>query len=84
MSAEEGTFQAMEQGITERRPKRVRVVRDSTGHAADRFGQAGGIGTECESTPQVAWTRELDEHLLHLRDVAQLKWGTLVTYNTFR
>ena len=26
------------------------------------------------------WTMELDEHLLHLRDVAQLKWGNLVTY----
>lgn len=33
-----------------------------------------------ESTAQTAWTKDLDEHLLHLRDVAQLSWQTLVAY----
>lgn len=33
-----------------------------------------------ESTAQTAWTKDLDKHLLHLRDVAQLTWHTLVAY----
>lgn len=33
-----------------------------------------------DSTLQIAWTTDLDGHLLHLRDVAQLNWQTLVTY----
>ncbi len=28
----------------------------------------------------IAWTKDVDEHLLHLRDVAQLNWQTLVSY----
>ena len=35
---------------------------------------------ECKSTPQRPWTSEQDEHLLHLRDVAQLNWRNIVSY----
>ena len=35
---------------------------------------------EHKSTPQSAWTSEQDEHLLHLRDMAQLSWRSVVSY----
>lgn len=37
-------------------------------------------GWKLDSGSQVAWNYGLNEHLLHLRDVAQLDWHTLVTY----
>lgn len=37
-------------------------------------------GRLSDSMSQTAWTTDLDGDLLHLRDVAQLHWQTLVTY----
>lgn len=37
-------------------------------------------GRTVDSRLQTAWTTDLDEDLLHLRDVAQLQWRRLVTY----
>ncbi len=42
--------------------------------------QAGRISEKRNSMPQNPWTKDLDEHLLHLRNVAQLKWGDLANY----
>jgi hypothetical protein len=36
--------------------------------------------TDCTSTPISTWTSGQDEQLLHLRDVAQLKWRNIVSY----
>ena len=37
------------------------------------FGRSDGTRTKHKSTPKVAWTRDVDEHLIHLRHMAQLK-----------
>lgn len=42
--------------------------------------QAGRSSKKRGSVPQALWTKDLDEYLLHLRNVAQLKWGDLVDY----
>ncbi|KAK4983154.1 hypothetical protein LTR66_007651 [Elasticomyces elasticus] len=44
------------------------------------LGQAGKTNRKCKSTTQRPRTSERDELLLHLRNVAQLNWGTIVTY----
>ncbi len=44
------------------------------------FDQAGGIRNNRDSVAQALWTTELDEYLLHLRNVAQLRWEDLVNY----
>ncbi|KAK3048291.1 hypothetical protein LTR09_010284 [Extremus antarcticus] len=44
------------------------------------FDQVGCISGKRNPVPQNLWTKDLDEHLLHLRNVAQLKWGDLANY----
>ena len=43
-------------------------------------GRAGRTNWKCKSMTQSPWTSERDQHLLHLRDVAQLNWETIVNY----
>ena len=51
------------------------------GHQGSHAWRVGvGQASTHKSMPQNPWTKDLDEHLLHLRNVAQLKWGTLVNY----
>lgn len=58
---------------------------DSRGHEEIAEVRPGDINSSYEGRPidataQRVWTKDHDEHLLHLRDVAQLDWQTLVTY----
>ena len=45
-----------------------------------KAGQERTGSIECKSTPQSLWSGEQDEHLLHLRDTAQLKWMDIASY----
>ena len=44
------------------------------------FVQVGCIRGKRNSVLQNLWTKDLDEYLLHLHNVAQLKWGDLINY----
>lgn len=52
---------------------------------AEHFWDDTGRRSSCKgrqigSMSRIAWTNDADKHLLHLRNVAQLNWQTLVTY----
>ena len=64
-------------------PSRIRRTVDdaSTVGSLTRRARSDGAGwIGCTSTAQNLSTGEQDEHLLHLRDIAQLKWRDIIRY----
>lgn len=46
----------------------------------DAGQESSRSGQQTKSTSQTTWTEDADQRLLHLRDVAQLDWRTLISY----